>query len=100
MFGFSKKADQELVAKKQQESSREKIASIRPYRNHRLYKIDKKTLEVVEAKLDTQPARFAKEGKQTKRSEVTIEEGFLYVSAMNKKNAIKKLMKMIKQKSA
>jgi len=72
------------------------LGSYKPYKGHKLWKVCKKTLEITEAeyeKLDLHIKDLDKPLIGAKKKKVIIEEGFLYIQALNKKNVLKKLMK-------
>ena len=68
-----------------------KIGSIIPHRGHTLFSINKKTYEIKKAEFKKLEAIWS--GVKQNR-EVMVEEGCLYVMALNKKNLMKKLRKI------
>ena len=62
------------------------VGKIVPFEGHKIWKINVKTLEVEEAKYTNATYHLFSEHKK----EIIIENGFDYVSALNKENAIKK----------
>jgi hypothetical protein len=63
--------------------------SFKPKPGHKLFKYNHLTKEIDEAKYELLPADF-KNPKKVKKK-VVMEEGCSYISALNKKNALKKL---------
>jgi hypothetical protein len=81
----------EISIKKQIQVEKELVGNITPHPNHKLYEIDNETSEINEATYIEEPT-FIKFGisvpkKTTKKA--LVRDGFTYVSAMNKKNALK-----------
>lgn len=74
-----------LEKQAQQETSVVKIMTIVPKRGHTLFEINAKTKEVSPAEFDTSVVDFMGNKKRT----VIIKEGYDYVSALNKKNALR-----------
>ena len=68
----------------QEERTLKYIGSARQHENHNLYRIYTKTEEISHAKYVSKPWVFNGENKP----EVLIEEGYEYVSALNKTNAL------------
>lgn len=71
--------------------------TIVPHEGHTLYEIDLKTKEINEAEYQHQDYVFDPEWHPSKKlkvdSKVIMNEGCVYVSALNKKNALKKFEK-------
>ena len=76
----------EVSVKKQQEKKHEFIGDIVQYEGHKLWEINKETLEIKEAKFSYATYRLFQKNKK----EIFVKDGFAYVSALNKKNALKK----------
>lgn len=96
MFEGKKNKDQTaVVAEKQQEKKLKLVGRIQPHKGHTLFKVDRKTLEISKAKFEAVDITFeqAKERKKPTKK-VIVEEGFVYVSALNEKNVFKKLPKL------
>lgn len=84
----------ELVEEKQQETEREFVGRIVPHRNHTLFEYDLKNKELRKAVFDKPPViKFtdAQKGVVSPKKEVTQKEHHLYLSCLNRKNAIKVL---------
>jgi len=97
MIKEEKKDQTEVSAKKQQEAQLKKVGQVRPFRGHKLFKVNKVTLEILEVEYvapDTISFAEAAKGKKVKKK-VIAEEGFAYFSALNKKNVIKKIKKLV-----
>ena len=74
--------------------------SIKPHKNHILYEIDIITAAIVEAQFDRPPVvkwEDAVNGSISVNKKITKKPNCIYISAMNKKNAIKILNKIIKK---
>lgn len=86
-----------VVGEKEVEKKLKLLGSIRPKKGHTLFEINLKTLEMREAETEIQPVVF-REG-QSKfvplRKKVVVKVGHTYISALNKKNALKHLAKRI-----
>jgi len=93
------KAEQEIVSEKEQRKEEKKIATIKPHRGHTLYEVNMSTGEIVEATFEkTDIAYEAAINKyNVARRKVITKEGHYYVSALNKKNVVKKLNKQAKE---
>lgn len=81
------KTKTELSIKKQQQIEREFIGRIIPYPNHKIWEINKETLEIKEAMFIDKPFIFGQ--KSIHNLEVLYREGYAYVGALNKKTAMK-----------
>lgn len=81
-----KQKDQlEVTIKQKKQVEKKLIGDIVPYNGHKIWKINKETLEIEECKyLNT--AYYISENNN---KEVLVTDGFDYVSALNKKNALK-----------
>lgn len=70
------------------------VGRIRPSKNHILYKYDKKDGSL--KRIEAEPAKvidWSEKGLKFSNKSVKAEEGCIYVTALNLKNAIKKLAK-------
>jgi hypothetical protein len=79
---------------KQQQAEIQKVfdSRITPYENHSLFEIDLNTNEIKLAIFDEQPSikwEDALKGNISVLKKVTKKENCIYISALNKKNAIK-----------
>lgn len=81
------KIEQSVKQKKQIEH--ELIGKIIPHDGHIMWQINKETLEVEKAKFTNTTFQLFGENKK----EILIKDGFAYVSALNKKNALRKYKK-------
>lgn len=75
------------------ESQRKKIGSISLNKGHRLYQYDTLTRELTEVTFDKKTIVITSATGYNKVKEVTMKESVLYVGALNKKNAAKRLFK-------
>ena len=75
----------EVSVKQKKQVEKMFIGDIVPNNGHKIWKINKETLEVEEAKYLNTAYIIGGENKK----EVLVLEGFHYVSALNKKNALK-----------
>jgi hypothetical protein len=81
-----KREDKVEVSIKQRKQVEKKfIGDIVPNNGHKIWKINKETLEVTEAKYLNTAYVIGSDNKK----EILVQEDFHYVSALNKKNAIK-----------
>lgn len=81
----------EISVKKKQQKEKEFIGTIIPHEGHTIFQINNETLEIEEAKFSNTTFVFGGENKK----EILIMKGCTYVSALNKKNALKKYNKGI-----
>jgi len=79
----------EQSVKKEKEKKHSLVKSIIPHKGHTIYEIDIKTLEITEAEYANVTYVWGGENKP----EVMIKKGCAYVSALNKKSALKKYKK-------
>ena len=87
---------EEVRQKENHEKKRKLVGSMRPNRGHTLYQYNTKTGELIPATFEQQDADFIKAQKGNslgKRKVVIAQEGCIYVSALNIKNAVKRLSK-------
>jgi len=84
----------EISVKKQVQVEKELIGKIIPHENHILFEINDETGEIQKATYLPVPT-FVKFGAKIEKpkKQALVREGFTYVSAMNKKNALKKYLK-------
>jgi hypothetical protein len=97
------KEDQDKVkvsAEKEQEKKQKLLTTIKPHRGHTLFKVNTETMEISKAefeKTDIDYLNVVNKNNVSKRK-VIVEEGHVYISALNKKNVIKKMAKSINKK--
>ena len=68
------------------ESQEKLVGHLKPHKGHTVFKYNKKTAELSKAVFDQIE-------EETSNKRITIEEDCVYVSALNVKNAIKRLAK-------
>jgi hypothetical protein len=81
----------EISIKKQIRVEKELVGNITPHPNHKLFEIDNETGEINEAMYIEEPT-FIKFGMSVPKNiikKALVRDGYTYVSAMNKKNALK-----------
>ncbi len=76
----------ELSVQQKKQVEHQLIGEIVPHQGHQIWQINIETLEVTLAKYSNATATFGMEVKK----EIIKKVGFNYVSALNKKNALKK----------
>lgn len=76
----------ELSVKQKKQIEYELIGHIIPHEGHVIWQINKETLQIERAKFSNATYVFGGENKK----EIIIKDGYAYVSALNKKNALKK----------
>ncbi len=81
------KIEQSINQKKKIEH--EFIGKIIPHDGHVVWQINKETLEIEKAKFTNTTFQLFGENKK----EIIIKDGFSYISALNKKNALRKYKK-------
>jgi hypothetical protein len=69
------------------------LGSVSPSKGHRLFQLDTETGEVTEAHVEGKLVEMP-DGRKEIRKQVFIRDKFLYISALNKKNAIKRFARM------
>ncbi len=69
------------------------LGSVSPNKGHRLFQLNTETGEVTEAHVEGKLVEMP-DGRKEIRKQVFIREKFLYISALNKKNAIKRFARM------
>ena len=84
----------EYSVKKKQKKEKVLIDKIIPHPNHKIWEINDKglTLEIQLAKFEEHSFII---GKQHTNKEIIIDKDCIYISAMNKKNAIKKYLNKV-----
>ena len=95
---LSSKPSTEKLQEQQQEAKVEFDSVIYPYENHKLFEIDVATNEIRLAEFEIEPViefdpYWTKKKTLNKRGKVIKKEGCVYISALNKKTAIKKFSK-------
>ena len=81
----------ELQIQKKQQIERELIGKIIPHRGHKVWEINIETEEIQEAMYLRKDWNFVVSiNSADNNQEVLYREGYAYVSALNKKNAMKK----------
>ena len=84
------------VRKKEEEKQEKYLGSMKPHKGHKTFKYDTKTGELTEAKFEEDIASFVKKDKKDlspRRRRIIAEKECIYVSALNIKNAVKRLAK-------
>jgi hypothetical protein len=79
--------------------TREYIGTLRPQRGHTLFQFNQKTKELTKADFSVDKEidfNDAVKGLTSQNKQVDGQEGMLYISALNKRNAIKKIFKGLK----
>lgn len=71
------------------------VGSVTPSRGHRVYQLDTETGEITEAHVEGKIIDLPN-GRTEIRKQIFIRDKFLYVSALNKKNAVKRFARMAK----
>lgn len=87
---------EEVRQKEVHEEKPKHVGTMKPHRGHTLFKYNTNTGELTRAEFVEQEADYSRviEGKNpTKNKVVRAEEGCIYVSALNLKNAVKRLGK-------
>jgi len=82
---LNQKDQLEVTIKQKKQVEKKLIGDIVPHNGHKIWKINKETLEVEEAKYLNTAFYVGKENKK----EILVTDGFEYISALNKKNALK-----------
>ena len=84
----------EFSVKKKIGIEREFIGKLLPKKGHTLFQINKETLEIVKYVFVKRDYIYDPYNPAQKiNKEVAIKDGFAYISALNKKNALKKYLK-------
>ena len=75
------------------------MGSMRPHRGHTLFKVNTETLEISKVEFSKESVVHNKKGpvglRKGSHKIVQIEEGFVYFSALNEKNVIKKMKQQV-----
>jgi hypothetical protein len=90
----------EIVAKKEQKKEDQKVTTIKPHKGHTLYEFNIDTKELVEATFEKTDVEYVAviNKHNIARRKVIMQPGCIYVSSLNKKNAMKKLNKSYETK--
>lgn len=75
----------EISIKQKKQIEKKFIGDIKPHNGHKMWKINQETLEIEEAKY----INTAYQMNGNNKKEILVIDGFWYVSALNKKNALK-----------
>lgn len=67
-----------------------KTVSKKWHKGHKVFKINQETLEITEVQLSTLPIKNG-DGTVNKNRKIVTEEGFYYMTALNKKNVVRRL---------
>ncbi len=88
-----------IVEQKEVEKQLKLIGTLKPKRGHTLFEINFKEGTIVEAEIEQQDIHFqkAKNGRMSSNKKVIQKENCIYIPALNKKNASKKLLKLLEQ---
>jgi hypothetical protein len=84
---YQEKDKMELSIQKKQQKEKEFVGKIIPHAGHKIYEINEETLEIGLAKYELKTFII---GQYHNNPEIIIRNGYSYVSALNKKNALKK----------
>lgn len=87
------KEDIEIIQQQQIKKQLKHIGSIQPHSGHTCFEYNTKTGELIPAKFKEEAVNFedAAKGIVSMKRKIIIKEDCIYVTALNKKNAIKKL---------
>lgn len=96
-----KKDTLEVSVPQEKKTSLQKVSSIRPHRGHTLFEFNFKTKELIKAEFETQTVRYDPKtgGTVPLNKKVIINENCIYISALNKQNAVKKILRAISKNS-
>jgi hypothetical protein len=86
---LNKQSKIEISVKQKKEVKHDLIGKIIPENGHSIFKINKETLQIELAKFSNITYHFSGDDKK----EIITENEFVYISALNKKNALKKFKK-------
>jgi hypothetical protein len=92
------KAPSEFVTIAEQRSEKKKIGSIQPYPGHTTFKLDLSHPGLLVSEIEEQDMEVIHQFNGGVTRKIVIKEGFLYCSALNKKNAIKRFSAMLSQR--
>lgn len=89
---IDKLAKQEIVAPQEKQFEQVFIGRIKPHQGHTLFEIDIETGEINKAKFESTDVKWedAVNGIISKKRKVIVKTGYIYISALNEKNALKK----------
>ena len=76
----------EVSVKQKKQIEHQLIGNLVPHDGHKIWEINKETLEIKEAKFTNTTYQMFGDNKK----EIIVKDGFSYVSALNKNNALKK----------
>ena len=71
------------------------LGSVSPSKGHRIYQLDTETGEISEAHVEGKLIELP-DGRKEIRKQIFVRDKFLYVSALNKRNAVKRFARMAK----
>ena len=71
------------------------LGSVSPSKGHRIYQMDTETGEISEAHVEGKLIELP-DGRKGIRKQIFVRDKFLYVSALNKRNAVKRFARMAK----
>ena len=79
--------------KKEQQKEAKKLTTIKPHKGHTLFEVEISTGDIREAEFEKTDIAYedVQKGKNLSRKKVIAKDGCIYVSALNRKNVIKKL---------
>jgi len=88
----------EVIQEKKQKQEFKLVNSIKPKKGHQVWRINKKTLEVTEPKYKKRNGTLSlpdalNPSLGSRSLEIIIEEGYEYISALNKKTALNRYKK-------
>jgi hypothetical protein len=69
------------------------LGSVSPSKGHRIYQLDTETGEISEAHVEGKIIELP-DGRKEIRKQIFVRDKFLYVSALNKRNAVKRFARM------
>lgn len=70
------------------------FGQLHPHKGHRVWELNRRTGEVSQATIE-ETAIINLDGKVTNNKRVKVKPGYLYLSALNKKSAIKHFIKLM-----
>lgn len=69
------------------------LGSVSPNKGHKIYQLDTETGEISEAHVEGKIIELP-DGRKEIRKQIFVRDKFLYVSALNKRNAVKRFARM------
>lgn len=84
-----KKEKIEVTAEEEQISKTKHVGRLYPHKGHTLFEVNILTGQITKAVFEDPPAIDLLTGDTSKNRKVNINEGCLYISALNKKNVLK-----------